>query len=73
MHELLEFFREFNIQTILSMMLIVWYFTSDLKKSLETKIDNLDKDMRQMNTRLSRIEGVVYGKDVYIHVDEPKE
>ncbi len=57
----LEFFREFNIQTILSLGAIVWYFTRDIKNS----IDNLDKDIRDMNTRVSRLEGTVYGNDLY--------
>ncbi len=72
MEELLQFLREFNIQTILSMLFIVWYFTSDLKKSVEAKIDNLDREIHQMNTRVGRLEGTVYGKDIYKHVDEPK-
>ena len=58
---ILAFFREFNIQTILSLGVIVWYFTRDIKNS----IDNLDKDIRDMNTRVSRLEGTVYGKDMY--------
>lgn len=61
MDQILAFLKEFNIQTILSLALIVWYFTKDIKNS----IDNLDKDIREMNTRVSRLEGTVYGKDVY--------
>jgi hypothetical protein len=61
MDKLFDFFREFNIQTILSMALIMWYFTRDIKIS----IDNLDKDIREMNTRVSRLEGTIYGKDIY--------
>ena len=47
MSELLEFLKEFNLQTIISMVLIMWYFTRDIKSS----IDNLDRDLREMNTR----------------------
>ena len=61
MDEILNFIKEFNIQTLVSLTLIVWYFTRDLKAS----IDNLDRDVRIMNTRISRLEGTVYGKDVY--------
>ena len=57
---IINFFKEFNLQTILSMAAIVWYFTKDIKAS----IDNLDRDVRAMNTRVSRLEGTVYGKDV---------
>jgi hypothetical protein len=72
MDQLISFLKEFNIQTILSMGLIMWYFTSDVKKSLEIKIDKLDNDVREMNSRICRIEGTVYGKDVYKHIDEKK-
>ncbi len=61
MTEILEFLKEFNVQTILSMAVIVWYFTRDLK----SQISLLDKDLQAMNTRLSRVEGTVYGKDLY--------
>jgi hypothetical protein len=65
MNEVLEkiasFLHEFNLQTIISMGLIVWYFTRDIKSS----IDNLDKDIRGMNTRVSRLEGGFYGKEAF--------
>lgn len=66
MDELLNFLKEFNLQTIISLALIVWYFTRDIK----TSIDNLDKDIQKMNTRISRLEGTVYGKAVYKNVGE---
>lgn len=42
MEKVLEFFKEFNIQTILALFFIVWYYTRDIKsemKILEAKID----------------------------------
>ena len=65
-NKLLEFLTEFNFQTILSMAIIMWYFTRDIKNSIEA----LDKDVRAMNTRISRLEGSVYGREVYNHVQE---
>lgn len=64
MDKLLDFFREFNIQTILSMAAIVWLFT----RNLENKIEKIHEDFIMMNTRLSRTEGTIYGKDVYKHI-----
>ncbi len=61
MDELINLLKEFNIQTIISMGIIVWYFTRDLK----SQISLLDKDLQVMNTRISRVEGSVYGKDLY--------
>lgn len=42
MDQVMEFVRGFNLQTILSLAAIVWYFSSSLKsemKMLEAKID----------------------------------
>jgi hypothetical protein len=61
MTEILDFLKEFNIQNILSMGLIMWYFTRDIKSS----IDRLDKDLQGMNTRVSRLEGTVYKTELY--------
>lgn len=66
MDQIINFLSGFNLQNILSMALIMWYFTRDVKSS----IDTLDKDVRVMNTRISRIEGSLYGKDVYTHVNK---
>ncbi len=66
MENILNFLKEFNLQTILSMTAIVWYFTRELKGS----IDLLDKDIRNMNTRISRLEGSVYGKEIYNKIDK---
>jgi len=77
MKELTDFLKEFNLQTIISMALIMWYFTRDMKIELKTHIDTLDRDLREMNkelrdmnTRTSRIEGNVYGKEVNQRVKE---
>ena len=66
MSEIIDFLKEFNLQTILSMAVIVWYFTRDVKAS----IDKLDNDVNKMNTRVSRVEGTVYGKELYNKVED---
>jgi hypothetical protein len=68
LEKIASFLHEFNLQTIISMAFVVWYFTRDIKSA----IDNLDKDVREMNTRISRLEGTVYGKDVYKLTGEGK-
>lgn len=65
MHELLEFLKGFNIQTILSMALIVWLLTKDIKRDLQASINTLHEDMKKMDKRISRIEGTVYGTKEY--------
>ena len=66
MKDLLDFLREYDIKMVISMIVIMWYFTRDLKMSIE----RLDIDVRKMSTRISRIEGTVYGKDVYSKIDD---
>lgn len=61
MADLLNFLNGFNLQTILSIIGIVWYFSRDVKRSIQ----ELDRDVRVMNMRTSRLEGTVYGKDLY--------
>lgn len=68
MDTILNFLKEFNLQTILSLFAIVWYFTRDIKLS----IDNLDRDVREMNTRVGRLEGTIYGKDIYKTLNDTK-
>ena len=70
MKDLLDFLREFNAQTIISMGVLVWYFTREVKRELKASIDKLDEDVRKMNSRTCRLEGTVYGKDVYSKVDD---
>lgn len=68
MDNILEFLKGFNFQTIISMVVILWVFSKDIKSSIE----NLDRDVRAMNTRIGRLEGTVYGKDIYKRLDEEK-
>lgn len=61
MDQIFDFLKGFNLKTIISLAAMLWYFSRDIKQS----IDNLDKDIREMNTRIGRLEGTVYGKDLY--------
>jgi len=72
MTELVEFLKQFDFFTFFSLGIIIWYFTNDLKKSLQIKLDAIDLKLQNMNTRTSRLEGTVYGKDIYKQIDENK-
>lgn len=83
MDRLIDLLTQFDFQHFISLIVIVWYFTRDIKKSLEEKIDKLDQDLRNeihhldenlktMNTRISRVEGTVYGKEIYNHLENSK-
>ena len=73
MSELLDFIKTFDLHTIIAMGLIMWFFSRDIKNELKGSIDNLDKDVREMNTRLSRVEGTIYGKNVYKTLRDEKD
>ncbi len=66
MKELMDFLREYDIKMVVSMIVIMWYFTRDLK----TSIDRLDEDVKKMNTRLCSLEETVYGKDIYMKIED---
>ena len=73
MQDLMIFFKEFNIQNILSMAIIMWYFTRDIKsqiQELDADLKIMNRDIHIMNTRVSRMEGTVYGKDMYNQIKE---
>lgn len=72
MTELVEFLKQYDFFTIFSLGILVWYFNNNLKTSLEIKLDAIDLKLQNMNTRISRIEGTVYGKDIYKQIDENK-
>lgn len=64
----INFFNGFNVQTILSMGALLWYFSKGILQVIEktnAKIDRLDHDIRDMNSRISKLEGTVYGRDLY--------
>lgn len=46
MDKLVDFFNGFNIQTILAMTAVLWYFTRDIRKEIKKEIDAI----RQENT-----------------------
>lgn len=42
MSEMIDFLKQFNIQNLIGMAAICWYFTRDLKAQME----KIDKDLR---------------------------
>jgi len=46
MEKLIDFFNGFNIQTILAMTAVLWYFTRDIRNEIKKEIDAI----RQENT-----------------------
>lgn len=61
MHELIEFLKGFDLHTIICIGVAIWFFTRDIKK----EIKEIHKEFKFINIRLSRVEGALYGKDIY--------
>ncbi|NBV40346.1 hypothetical protein EBR77_00715 [bacterium] len=70
MDKLIDFLIGFNFQTIITVIAAIWYFTKDIKTELSLKLDKIEVDLNKMNTRVSRIEGTVYGQEIYKKIKE---
>jgi len=69
MNDLLYFLSELNVQIIIWMAVMVWIFYRELK-IVKASAEKLDEDMRKLESKIGRFEGIVYGKDVYSKVDD---
>jgi hypothetical protein len=64
-----------NWQAVVGIFVVVWFFTRDLRKSIDglkegqnillAEVKSIHSDLKVMNTRISRIEGTVYGEKLY--------
>jgi len=52
MIEFLDFLKGFDIQNILCIIAVVWFFTKGIKEKLES----VQKDIKSMDTRLTKLE-----------------
>lgn len=64
MENIMEFFKGFNIQEIISLIAVVWFVTNGKFKNLNTKykkiiedLKDIKHDVKSIDTRLSRLEG----------------
>jgi len=69
---LVDFLKGFNLQTLIGMAFMLWYFLLDFKqeirkdvKEIRTDLKEAHHDMKFMNIRLSRLEGNTYGANIY--------
>ncbi len=70
---LIDAVSKLNWQTIIGIFIVVWYFTKENKKLTEElllEVKAIHKDLKTMNTRISRVEGTVYGKSSYEEIDK---
>jgi hypothetical protein len=43
MEQIIDFFKGFNVQTILSIFVMLWYFTSHIESKLEKQSQSTDR------------------------------
>lgn len=55
MDQLIEFAKGFNIQTIISIALISWYFTSGMKNEMKSIEAKLEERMAKQEARTDRL------------------
>jgi hypothetical protein len=70
---IIEAVSNLNWQTVIGIFVVVWYFTKDVKKVNEDifkELKSIHADLKTMNTRISRVEGTMYGKEIYGKVDK---
>jgi hypothetical protein len=79
MQEFFHFLEQLNLPTIIAVIGASWFFSRKLNlkiDKIEEEIKGIHKDMKTIredmyrefkfiNIRLSRVEGKVYGKDIY--------
>lgn len=55
MSEILDFLKQFNIQTLIGMAFICWYFTHDMKASIERLDNDLNKKTDKQSERTDKL------------------
>jgi hypothetical protein len=55
MEDLLKFLKEFNIQTILSLFAIVWYFSRHIEAKFESKFDKFEIALKSQSDRTDQL------------------
>lgn len=68
MNELVSLLKDLNVPTILTIFAAVWVATRGLRsdiKDVKEEINDIHKEFKFINIRLSRVEGTFYGKDIY--------
>jgi hypothetical protein len=66
--EIQNILKELNIGTLLTIMAASWWFNRTLRadvKEIKEEIKSIHKEFKFINIRLSRVEGTVYGVDIY--------
>lgn len=73
MPEIIQLFKELNLTTILTVIAASWWFNRSIRsdvKEIKQEIKTIHKEFKFINIRLSRVEGTLYGVDLYKEKDE---
>lgn len=65
MDTFIEVVKYLNLPAVFIVLVGLWFFLRDFKKEIRNDINEIHKEFKFINIRLSRVEGTVYGKDIY--------
>jgi len=57
MENLMEFFKGFNLQEIISLIVVVWVMTNKQFKKIHEDLNSIKQDVKNIDSRLTRLEG----------------
>ncbi len=73
--EIINFLKDLNLATILTVIAASWWFNRSIRadvKEINEEIKSIHKEFKFINIRLSRVEGTVYGSDIYKEENKDK-
>lgn len=53
----MEFFKGFNLQEIISLIVVVWVMTNKQFKKIHEDLNSIKQDVKNIDSRLTRLEG----------------
>lgn len=68
MHEFIELLKMFDLSNLLAIGVVAWFINRNINSKFDEVRDEfkeIHKEFKFINIRLSRVEGAVYGKDIY--------
>lgn len=57
MDNLIDFFKGFNLQEIISLIVVVWFMTHKQFSQIKDDLKSIKDDVKSLDMRLTRLEG----------------
>lgn len=69
----IEFLKGFDLQTIISIGIIIWFMNMPIRSSLkkiDVRLEKIEAENKDIRTSLNRMEGAFYSKDCCMLKDD---